>query len=305
MSLDFSQKIFGIGLSRTGTSSLAKALNQLGIETKHFPQDLISQQELLSGKRLTLLQKNQGLVDGISPFYRYLDQVYLHSKFILTVREVRAWIDSMKHLLKVHEEQPTYHPDFKKFSQTILQLSYDSVNPKEDQLLDGYKRHQEDVVNYFEGRHFDLLVLDICEGEGWEKLCPFLGLPIPNVPFPHQNDRLTLSHWNQKVAAAWSTIEDTIGRNSRFILVDDCQLGLETYNSLPFLERDGVYWGPPPDDNSAISELKRMRQSGMNFIVFAWSSFWWLKHYEGFYDYLQSNYPCVLENKKLIIYDLR
>jgi hypothetical protein len=32
-----------------------------------------------------------------------------------------------------------------------------------------------------------LLELAICEGEGWEKLCPFLDVPVPAVPFPVKN----------------------------------------------------------------------------------------------------------------------
>ena len=34
----------------------------------------------------------------------------------------------------------------------------------------------------------DLFVLDVRGGEGWEKLCPFLGLNVPDVPFPHANE---------------------------------------------------------------------------------------------------------------------
>ena len=33
----------------------------------------------------------------------------------------------------------------------------------------------------------DLLVMDICAGEGWDKLCSFLGAPIPSTPFPNTN----------------------------------------------------------------------------------------------------------------------
>jgi hypothetical protein len=32
-----------------------------------------------------------------------------------------------------------------------------------------------------------LLVIDICAREGWETLCPFVGKPIPDAPFPHVN----------------------------------------------------------------------------------------------------------------------
>ena len=44
-----------------------------------------------------------------------------------------------------------------------------------------------DIKEYFKDRPGDLLVMNICEGEGWEKLCPFLGVPIPNEPFPNVN----------------------------------------------------------------------------------------------------------------------
>jgi hypothetical protein len=42
------------------------------------------------------------------------------------------------------------------------------------------------VKEYFRDRPDDLLVMNICAGEGWEKLCPFLGLAIPKVKFPHE-----------------------------------------------------------------------------------------------------------------------
>ncbi|HEX8335676.1 MAG TPA: sulfotransferase [Pyrinomonadaceae bacterium] len=32
-----------------------------------------------------------------------------------------------------------------------------------------------------------LLVMDITAGDGWEVLCPFLGVEIPDRPFPHEN----------------------------------------------------------------------------------------------------------------------
>ena len=43
------------------------------------------------------------------------------------------------------------------------------------------------VRAYFAGRPDDLLVLDVVGGEGWEKLCPFLGLEPPAEAFPHFN----------------------------------------------------------------------------------------------------------------------
>jgi glycosyltransferase involved in cell wall biosynthesis len=94
-----------------------------------------------------------------------------------------------------------------------------------------------------------------------------------------------------------------------FILVDEEQWGtvddFADRNVLPFLERDGMYWGPPPDADTAIRELERVRQSGANFIVFGWPAFWWLDYYSGLKDYLHSDFNCILKNSRLIVFDLQ
>ncbi|MHC4888425.1 MAG: TylF/MycF/NovP-related O-methyltransferase, partial [Planctomycetota bacterium] len=78
----------------------------------------------------------------------------------------------------------------------------------------------------------------------------------------------------------------------------------------PFLERDGRYWGQPPDDATAMYELERMRKTGADFIAFACSGIWWLDHYAGFHHYLRSNFPCSVDpvplyNAVLVVFDLR
>ena len=50
---------------------------------------------------------------------------------------------------------------------------------------------------------------------------------------------------------------------------------------LPFLERDGVYHGSPPDDATALSEFERLRGEGAGFMAYAWPAFWFLDHYPG------------------------
>jgi predicted O-methyltransferase YrrM len=74
---------------------------------------------------------------------------------------------------------------------------------------------------------------------------------------------------------------------------------------LPFLERDGQYWGAPLDDDTAIRELERLRRSGASFLAFAWPAFWWLDYYSEFSAFLRANYPCTLENERLVVFDLR
>jgi hypothetical protein len=92
-----------------------------------------------------------------------------------------------------------------------------------------------------------------------------------------------------------------------FILVDDEQLRSELSHrrAHPFLERDGQYWGPPADDETAIRECERLRQSGARFLAFAWPSFWWLEHYSGFAKNLRTQFRCVQEDERVVVFDLQ
>jgi polysaccharide pyruvyl transferase WcaK-like protein/SAM-dependent methyltransferase len=93
-----------------------------------------------------------------------------------------------------------------------------------------------------------------------------------------------------------------------FILVDETQWADEVFaerRPIPFLEKDGQYWGPPADDETAIRECERLRRAGANFIIFAPPTFWWLKHYVGLDHHLRSHYACVREAAQLIAFDLR
>ncbi|HEV8378171.1 MAG TPA: hypothetical protein VGP99_04925, partial [Tepidisphaeraceae bacterium] len=108
-------------------------------------------------------------------------------------------------------------------------------------------------------------------------------------------------------AAAGDLRSVIIPKGTRFILVDEEEIrGVIAvgYDVLPFLERDGQYWGKPVDAQSAIRELERMRDEGSRFIAFAWPAFWWLEYYLEFHQHLSEQYPCVLRNERFIIFDL-
>ena len=93
-----------------------------------------------------------------------------------------------------------------------------------------------------------------------------------------------------------------------FIMVDETQWAGEVFaerRPIPFLEKDGEYWGLPADDEVAIQECERLRSAGASFIVFAPPTFWWLKYYTGLEHHLRSHYACVREETELIAYDLR
>jgi hypothetical protein len=65
---------------------------------------------------------------------------------------------------------------------------YESVGFDRERFIAAYYRHHADVRRYFAGRS-DLLEMSIVEGEGWERLCPFLGLPTPDCAFPRVHKR--------------------------------------------------------------------------------------------------------------------
>ena len=56
----------------------------------------------------------------------------------------------------------------------------------EDTFRRAYARHDSRVRDYFAGREQDLLVIDICAGEGWERLCPFVEQPVLKREFPRR-----------------------------------------------------------------------------------------------------------------------
>lgn len=44
-------------------------------------------------------------------------------------------------------------------------------------------------MDHFKDRQNDLLVVDFTQGAGWEELCGFLGRDVPDIPFPHANNK--------------------------------------------------------------------------------------------------------------------
>lgn len=115
--------------------------------------------------------------------------------------------------------------------------------------------------------------------------------------------------WLDNLRRAEEEIESLVPPGTTFIFVDDSKWGREPAapgrRPIPFLEKDGTYWGPPADDAVGIAELERLRQRGANFVVFAWPAFWWLDHYAELRRHLESNYRRIWRNERLYVFDLR
>lgn len=186
-------KIFGVGLSRTGTKSLAGALNLLGIRTKWYPQDPQTYYELVMEQyRLSILKTYQALTDTpVVPYFPEFDQLYPGSRFVLTVRDKDAWLRSCaKHWANsgITGPEPESAPFWRKFAQFMDCCVYGSYAFNPDRWSYVYDAHLANVTAYFSDRPDDLLIMDVTKGEGWEKLCPFLGLDVPVELFPKIND---------------------------------------------------------------------------------------------------------------------
>lgn len=175
--------VFNIGFAKCGTNSLCSALNILGINTIHYqiPNQNILIEKLIKknikfGRKIFHSLDNQYF--GYSDFsglhyYTLLDRDYPNSKFILTTRNIDDYITSrVNHDAKYHHE--------------ILKTKA-KISSKQQKLRENFINNTQKLKKYFKDKPDQYLELKICEGEGWEKLCPFLNLAIPKMQFPHLN----------------------------------------------------------------------------------------------------------------------
>jgi glycosyltransferase involved in cell wall biosynthesis len=113
--------------------------------------------------------------------------------------------------------------------------------------------------------------------------------------------------WVHRLPRLRSDLGDLLPPGDTIVVIDEDTLRseLDGWSTIPFLERDGEYWGAPPDDETAIDELERLRNLGASYLVVAWPAFWWLDYYTRFGDWLRGRFPCRLENERVVVFDLR
>jgi hypothetical protein len=195
--LSLKNKVFGIGLSRTGTTSLTEALKLLGYKALHFPDHKVTQSEVYaffasqSGCiNLSILMDHDAITDTpVCCLYKALDKSYPGSKFILTIREKESWLHSCERywkevLMPLIQTGPD-HPY--KYIRFINEKVYGAQDYDREIFSGVYDTYNTEVVQYFRDRPQDFLILHICGGEGWSKLAPFLGATIPKASFPFEN----------------------------------------------------------------------------------------------------------------------
>lgn len=174
-------KIFGVGLPKTGTSSLTAALWILGFRAAHCIPALPWRRGDFGPD---LLEEWDAVTDTPVPMYfPALDLRYPGSKFVLTVREQSAWLASIRR----HQGATLTDSPSDRARAMLRCLTYGMEAFNEPRYRYMQETHDRNVRWYFRDRPHDLLELDICAGDGWEKLCRFLGRPVPDMPFPREN----------------------------------------------------------------------------------------------------------------------
>ena len=220
------RKIFGIGLSRTGTNSLCGMMKTLGFDAIHLP---LSQQQIHAHEFAN--------DTSVAARFEALDLQYPGSKFIYTTRDSAAWAASClawlepdsrrRWLAQLPDEQSRRwisEGDVKLYGLGDIALS----GIGRGALIEAYTRHEHRVINHFRDRPEDLLVLDITNSESlpYSQLVQFLeknqllcapwknsSKPVTAITPPANNgtldpfettDSLQLAEAQVRLARVWS-----------------------------------------------------------------------------------------------------
>lgn len=193
-------RIIGAGLGRTGTYSLRLAIQDLGFGpcfhmeevAKNLPVQLPLWEAALDGNAdwAAIYDGYDSAVDWpTARFYRELHTAYPDAKFVLGVRDPRTWAESFSetiHKLTFRTDDPP--PQFRGWLAMTARLIRQNGIPPDGsvkELETAFVEHCEGVKAAIPADR--LLVHDV--KEGWEPLCAFLSVPVPEAPFPHTNDR--------------------------------------------------------------------------------------------------------------------
>lgn len=154
-------RVLCVGYVKTGTSSFGKAMRHLGFS--HYGYDPDMKKALEQGDVQTCLRwatSFNSLDDRPWSDPVFIDHYRMHfpgSYYVLLERDETQWLSSFFNF-------------------------YGSICTKE-QALQRLRDHQTEVLNILHSEPH-ILKMNICAGDGYEMLCPFLGLPIPETPFP-------------------------------------------------------------------------------------------------------------------------
>jgi Sulfotransferase domain len=193
--------VIGPGFGRTGTMSLKQALELLGFGPCHHMEEVLAHPEqvphwqaVAAGRPVVwedVFAGYRSQVDwpGAHP-WRELAAAYPQSKVVLTVRPEAAWWTSFSATIGVlldAPDQAPLPPHIRAMLDVVIELiqvqTFGCAPTDREGALAAYRRRTEEVCANIPAER--LLVFDV--SEGWAPLCGFLGVPVPDVPFPRTN----------------------------------------------------------------------------------------------------------------------
>ena len=192
-------QVIGAGFGRTGTKSLKSALEQLGFEKCYHMVEVNEhdhKHEWLKAHRGesinwdVLFKGFKASVDWPScNLWREQLHHFADAKIILSVRDADCWYESImntiypysKQLLESEDPQLSYSGKWA--FEIIWDRIFDGRLNEREYVIDIFNQHNRSVIN--ETPPDKLIVFEA--KDGWEPLCEFLRVPIPNTLYPHTN----------------------------------------------------------------------------------------------------------------------
>lgn len=187
-------KVIGAGLGRTGTMSLKLALEQLGLGRCHHMMEVFAAPQTIdTWRRAGLGEKTDwpALLDGFScavdwpsaEFYDQLAAVWPDAKVILTTRDPDSWFRSTQATIFADPDFKGAPPGFREMISAIIGAKFDGRLSDRDHCIAIYEQHNARVRATIPADR----LLEYQAGQGWQPLCDFLGLPVPDAPYPKVN----------------------------------------------------------------------------------------------------------------------
>lgn len=215
-------EVLSLGMSRTGTASMKAALEILGFPCAHGfdmhtnPDICDSYMQAFEAKYYQgssdidssafwngFLGDKAAVTDTpANAFGPELIAAYPDAKVLLVEREIEAWYASFERALIAGTEHPwivgalAWLDTERTGKQVpilyrgIMQGQFGARNAKEFKAKARavYRRHYEEIREVLRKRGEEGRLLEYKLGEGWEPLCKFLGVAVPDVEFPRVNE---------------------------------------------------------------------------------------------------------------------
>ena len=178
------RKVVGLGLPKTGTTTLGYCFRRFGFKHRSYDMDLAAQ---VKRNEFENVLAEAGRYESFEDWpwfllYKEFDQNFPNSKFILTLRkDTETYIKSLK---GHHDREGIRAKDFVKPSHWDDVFGFPPNQWDYHKSAQRYEKHNREVLDYFGDRTNDLLIVCWENGDGWSELSEFLNRRCPNEPFP-------------------------------------------------------------------------------------------------------------------------